>query len=203
MKKNTLFGMHTAELRVGMAFLFLFVAIMPVAAQNKGKSIDVFCQFDYQKAMDAVECTNRERINKGLKPYLVDSTLMELAMIRAAEMKGTNNFSHVRPNGESALNIIQCKCQKGENIAYGQTTGKEVVAQWMTSTGHRGNILNKEFDCIGIGVCDKYWVQLFMKSGACDVVLFKDSLGRIADVTVSISLDPKRESVVVNRNRGK
>ena len=54
----------------------------------------------------------------------------------------------------------------GENIAAGQRTPEEVMNSWMNSSGHRANILNKNFDTIGIGFYEggsygTYWTQLF------------------------------------------
>ena len=54
----------------------------------------------------------------------------------------------------------------GENIAAGQRSPEEVMNSWMNSSGHRANILNKNFDTIGIGFVEggkygTYWTQLF------------------------------------------
>ncbi len=53
-----------------------------------------------------------------------------------------------------------------ENIAYGQRTPEEVVKTWMTSAGHRANILNPGLSHLGIGAVRAsnglvYWTQLF------------------------------------------
>ena len=53
----------------------------------------------------------------------------------------------------------------GENIAMGQRTPEIVMNDWMNSSGHRANILNENFDYIGVGYTmvdgHPYWVQLF------------------------------------------
>ena len=53
----------------------------------------------------------------------------------------------------------------GENIAYGQSTPEAVVQSWMSSSGHRANILSSSFTTIGIGCTvvngTAYWAQLF------------------------------------------
>ena len=53
----------------------------------------------------------------------------------------------------------------GENIAYGQSTPEAVVQSWMSSSGHRANILSSSFTTIGIGCTvvngTVYWAQLF------------------------------------------
>jgi len=60
----------------------------------------------------------------------------------------------------------------GENIAENTSLqGKEVVIQqWMHSTGHRENILSKEYTQIGIGIAGPsktskyYYCQIFARS---------------------------------------
>lgn len=39
----------------------------------------------------------------------------------------------------------------GENVAMGQRSGREVVAAWMNSAGHRANILNPRYTELGVG----------------------------------------------------
>ena len=54
---------------------------------------------------------------------------------------------------------------RGENIAMGQQSADKVMAAWMSSSGHRANILRSSFG--SIGVCaykvgnTMYWVQEF------------------------------------------
>ena len=68
-------------------------------------------------------------------------------------------------NLSSPTNNKQCHCNPrfslGENIARGQFTPMEVVADWMASESHRRNILRKEFEEIGIGIFGDVWVQNF------------------------------------------
>ena len=80
-------------------------------------------------------------------------------------MAKTGIFSHTRPNGKSGLTLIQGNLHKGENIAKGQRTCAEVVKAWYNSTGHRYNMLKKQYTKIGIAAYEYngviYWVQHF------------------------------------------
>ena len=54
----------------------------------------------------------------------------------------------------------------GENIAWNQKTPKDVVAAWMSSKGHKENLLNDQYTQLGIAVAkssegEPYWVQVF------------------------------------------
>ena len=69
-------------------------------------SFAVSGRFNYEKAIRVAEIVNKERAAKGLKHYIMDSTLTELAMLRAAEMKGIKKTTHTRPNGLSGTFII-------------------------------------------------------------------------------------------------
>ena len=113
----------------------------------------------------------RKAFNKGKKkskqiPILKkDKNLEKLALIRAKEMATTGKFSHTRPNGKKGLSLIKGNKHKGENIAMGQRTCKEVTVAWYNSKGHRDNMLRKPFKKVGIAAYKykgvTYWCQLF------------------------------------------
>jgi uncharacterized protein YkwD len=52
----------------------------------------------------------------------------------------------------------------GENIAHGQSTPASVVSSWMASDGHCANIMEPDFEDIGVGYYydgDHWWTQDF------------------------------------------
>lgn len=106
---------------------------------------------------------NIEREKAGVSPLVLDSELCAAADIRAKEVAGT--FSHTRPDGRDCFTVIDDAGYDyylvGENIAGGFRSAKSVVDGWMTSPGHRANILNKNFTHLGVGKSGVYWVQLF------------------------------------------
>ncbi|MGN0291275.1 MAG: CAP domain-containing protein [Lachnospiraceae bacterium] len=128
-----------------------------------------------QKA-EVLKIMNAERKKAGLSALKMDNATLDAAAdIRAKEI--VKSFSHTRPNGESCFSIIKEGKYKveyymaGENIAAGYANAEAVMDGWMNSPGHRANILNGEFDTVGIGYYYNesqpyryYWVQLFVKS---------------------------------------
>ena len=118
-------------------------------------------------ASQVLQLVNQERAKAGLSAYTTNSSLTSAANLRAKEI--AQSFSHTRPNGTSFSTALQqyniSYRTAGENIAYGQKTPQEVVTGWMNSTGHRANILNSNFNKIGIGVYQSngtyYWTQEF------------------------------------------
>ena len=114
-------------------------------------------------ADEIVRQVNVERSRRNLRALRVSAELNRAARVRANEI--TRRFSHTRPDG-SAWRTVSSAAY-GENIAMGQRTADKVMAAWMTSSGHRANILRASYGSIGVcavisgGVT--YWVQLFGK----------------------------------------
>jgi len=116
-----------------------------------------------------LEIVNEERAAKGYAALTIDAALQKAANQRAKEL--AQNFAHERPDGTSATTVVSefgVKCSMfGENIAMGQTSSRQVMDEWLDSPAHRENILEKQYNKIGIGVYEdadgiKYWVQLFI-----------------------------------------
>ena len=106
---------------------------------------------------------NVERTRAGLDSLRVDQELTRAACVRLGEIAVV--FSHTRPDG-SAWSTVSASAY-GENIAMGQRTADKVMAAWMTSEGHRRNILRASFGSIGVCAATvngvTYWVQMFGK----------------------------------------
>ena len=114
-------------------------------------------------ARSVVDQVNQERAKLGLSALRVDPALTAAAQIRAREI--VERFSHSRPDG-TKWSTVSSRAY-GENIAKGQKTADKVMAAWMSSSGHRANILRANYGSIGVA-CVKsgnvyYWVQLFGK----------------------------------------
>ncbi len=118
-------------------------------------------------ASEVLRLVNVERSKAGLSAFTTNTTLQAAANKRSQEI--SQSFSHTRPSGEGFSTVLKefniSFRAAGENIAYGQKTPQAVVDGWMNSSGHRANILNANYNKIGIGVYEKngvlYWTQLF------------------------------------------
>lgn len=112
-------------------------------------------------AQSVINQTNADRAKYGLSALRVDADLTRAACIRAKEI--VQKFSHTRPDGTKCY-VLSDKI-KGENIAKGQQTADKVMAAWMSSQGHRANILRASYRSIGVCAFRSgnvmYWVQLF------------------------------------------
>jgi len=95
--------------------------------------------------------TNDARAKRGLGPLSADASLMNGARRQASWMARNRNLSH----GQGVT----------ENIAMGQSSASETVADWMRSDGHRANILGSH-SRIGVAMARAadgtvYWCQQF------------------------------------------
>jgi uncharacterized protein YkwD len=116
--------------------------------------------------------TNDARRGAGLPVFLRSAILMRAAQTQADQMAQTGVLAHdvpgtAYPTLKSRLEAVQYKMSAaGENIAEGYRGAPEVVSGWMTSPGHRANILSATYTELGTGVArardgKTYYVQVF------------------------------------------
>jgi uncharacterized protein YkwD len=98
--------------------------------------------------------TNTERIRYGLRPLAVDAALIKSARAHATWMTRSRSLHHTA-------------AMVAENIAMGQRSAAEVVRDWMSSPGHRANILRSSHRRLGVAAYVTpegtiYWCQQFL-----------------------------------------
>ena len=119
-----------------------------------------------------VELTNQERANAGFAPLRQSVDLDAAAQLYAEVLATGLCFAHTcSPVPDMVARNEQAGYTDwmalGENIAGGQRTPEQVVAEWMASPDHRVNILNPKYTEIGVGVATGngfyriYWAQNF------------------------------------------
>ena len=83
----------------------------------------------------------------------------------AAQMVSLVNAKRTRQGLPALTEAGVSYARAVENIAYGQSAPEAVVQSWMSSSGHRANILSSSFTTIGVGCTvvngTAYWAQLF------------------------------------------
>ncbi|WP_151734542.1 CAP domain-containing protein [Paenibacillus tengchongensis] len=113
-----------------------------------------------------VALVNKERASAGLSPVTALDSLNKVAAAKATDMRVNNYFSHTSPTYGSPFDMMKSfgitYRAAGENIAMGQKTPEAVMTAWMNSAGHRANILNVNYNYIGVGYDNNYWVQEFI-----------------------------------------
>ena len=118
--------------------------------------------------VEVIRLVNEQRKKNGLAELKEDWQLSRVARYKSEDMKNKNYFSHTSPTYGSPFEMMKSfgisYKTAGENIARGYATPKAVVDGWMNSSGHRANILNKNYTHIGVGYVEsgKYWTQMFI-----------------------------------------
>jgi hypothetical protein len=104
---------------------------------------------------EIVRLVNRERQSRGLATLVIDDRLVQAARKHSQRMAAANMVEHQCPGepklslrlGETALRFDV----SGENVAFAADASRAHTAL-MRSPGHRANILDGEFNTIGVGV---------------------------------------------------
>lgn len=113
-----------------------------------------------------VQLVNDERAEAGCEAVRVDSRLATSAQKHSDDMAERDYLSHTSPEGTTFSERIESAGYPkpgAENIAMGMASAEAVMDAWMSSDGHRRNILNCEFTAIGVAVNSSgwYWTQNF------------------------------------------
>jgi len=137
--------------------VFLFLLLAPPCAKN------LFClkqekeSYSQKKDVPTIEqdlfnLVNIERKKLDLAPVRFSPPLSFLARKHSQNMALRGDVSHLSTSGETNSERLV----EGENVAYSQTFIPEFIHQgFMDSPGHRANVLDPDFDELGIGVVFK------------------------------------------------
>jgi uncharacterized YkwD family protein/spore coat assembly protein SafA len=122
---------------------------------------------------EVIRLVNVERSRAGRSALTENNELSHVARLKSQDFIKNNYFSHNSPTYGSPFNMLTSFgipfTAAAENIASGQPTAVEAMNSWMSSSGHRANILNSMYNQIGVGVARDnngklYWTQIFIKS---------------------------------------
>jgi uncharacterized protein YkwD len=117
---------------------------------------------------ETLNLINQERAKAGC-PALVETQALYQAAAEHSDDMARNNF--MDHNGSDGSTPDQRLSRNGvsfrawaENISQGRSTPAETVAGWMSSPGHRANILNCSFTQTGLAVAQPghYYTQVFV-----------------------------------------
>ena len=144
----------------------------PAAGDSAGKEPDQATTAEMTQAEAVLKLVNKERAKVGVPALTLSNKLTEIANIKAQDMADKGYFDHQSPTYGSPFDMLKhfgvSFSYAGENIAAGQKTAEEVMDGWMHSSGHKANILNKNYTQLGVGFkrggqYGTEWVQLFIR----------------------------------------
>lgn len=105
-----------------------------------------------------IELTNQERLKRGLPPLSLNQSLNQAAQLKAGDMFAFNYWAHNSPSGRDPWSFFKeagyVYLYAGENLARDFMTSEAVVNAWMNSPTHQDNILNQNYQDIGLAVVD-------------------------------------------------
>jgi len=114
---------------------------------------------------------NQDRKNNGLPALTLDPELSRIARIKSCDMRDNHYFAHESPTYGNVREMLKTFgysfSAAGENIAHHATVEKAQAA-FMSSDGHRRNILSSSWTKVGIGICQDangyiYATQIFAR----------------------------------------
>lgn len=115
---------------------------------------------------------NAQRRHQGLPALVYNAQLDQMANIQAQNMAHFQKMAHVIPEAslptmtDRARYVAYPFGRLAENVALGFPDAETVVQGWMTSKGHRANILNSDVVETGIAIARSsggglYYCQVF------------------------------------------
>jgi uncharacterized protein YkwD len=162
------------RIALGLAIAFGITAMGLLASAGPTYAWDAN-SFNSSSERELVSLTNQARAAAGLRALKVDSALTSIARWRSKDMIVRNYFSHnIPPSGKMVFSVLDskgyCYSLAGENIGWNNypddVATRTIQRQFMASSDHRGNILGKRWDSIGVGAYKgpdgkKMWTVLF------------------------------------------
>ncbi len=104
-------------------------------------------------AHNLTKATNAARTAEGLQPLALNDHLNKAAALKAEDMFAKQYWAHVSPDGTTPWYWFEKGeyqyAEAGENLAKNFSTSQGVVSAWMTSPGHRENVLKKTYTDVG------------------------------------------------------
>ncbi len=118
------------------------------------------------------DLVNSERVRRRLPALVYNPQLDQMAKVQAAQMATFQKMAHVLPGAElptltdRAHRVSYLYARIAENVALGYPSAEAVVEGWMSSEGHRENILARDVVETGIGMARSkagglYYCQVF------------------------------------------
>lgn len=103
-----------------------------------------------------IQAHNAYRRARGLPELRQDSTLMASTQAHCNWMVANDSLTHAGEDGsqvwDRAAEAGWTGDATGENLARGQTTVEQVMADWDASPGHQANMQDERWDSIGVAI---------------------------------------------------
>ena len=154
--------MRLPTIVLALPFAALLAALAPVEAAAHG----VASAASSSQGVGFGDALNAFRAQQGLGAMHEDRRLARAAQAFAEDMASHGYFSHTGRNGSSVTTRARAAGCQGrgyfaENIAWGQRSANGAFQSWVNSSGHRANMLGRQYGAYGLGQSGGYWVLVF------------------------------------------
>jgi len=116
-------------------------------------------------SQNIVDLTNKTRIQNGFNELNISSELSKAAQDKAYDMVEKNYWSHQTIEGHPFWIFVDRKNYQwnhlGENIAADFNTAEGAMNGWLNSPSHQKNILNSDYQDIGVGAYNNIVVAYY------------------------------------------
>lgn len=138
------------KIKLSITLLFcLAVFLFPKAAS-----------FSSTPADQIVTLTNQIRKEYNLPPLKLSYYLTKSAETKAQDIFTNQYFSHLSPQGKTPWDLLEQENYiyraAGENLAADFNTPQEAISAWLSSASHRSNLLDPNYQEIGVAVATGY-----------------------------------------------
>lgn len=148
-----------------LAALFFAAAPPAVAYQNHDRIVE-----------RVLKHVNQHRAMNGATPLAMNARLSDAAQKHSEDMARRDFLDHRSPDGRALQDRVASVGYPwraiAENLAAGMSSPESTVQSWMTSPGHRDNMLSRDYLEAGIGYAvpeeggkrprySHYWVVVF------------------------------------------
>jgi hypothetical protein len=107
---------------------------------------------------EVIDLVNQSRSKNNLESLKENHKLSQAAMMKAEDMIKNDYFAHTSPQGKTPWYWLEKGGYDykyaGENLAVNYTDAGEQHSAWMSSSSHRDNILNANYQEIGVAVVE-------------------------------------------------
>ena len=159
----------------------------PAQAPRDSPAPDTKSAFIEQVEDHVHDMTNEERTSRGIRHLASDNRLDGIARSHSQDMADRNYFDHDTPEGRDPTDrgmAVGYNCRKdyGSYYTYGlaeniysiswagpnpEMVAREMIDSWMTSPGHRQNILEPTYDALGVGIAVSRTGVLYATQNFC------------------------------------
>ena len=142
------------------AAILIFSMLMTAASGSLAADDSSFAAHYTTASLSAQEQTagnllNNDRARYNMAPLIIDPALCRIARIKSEDMRDHQYFAHTSPTYGDVRQMLRkfgySYAAAGENIAHHATIEKAQAA-FLSSPGHRQNIMSSAYTQVGLGV---------------------------------------------------